>query len=159
MLFRRGGPGHARASKLGSRMAGCAPRPRVLIEDTDRLAAFSYRCLLDGSGYEVTWCRGPGSFGTHRCALLETGHCQQVSDADVVVNALASDRPSARQILDALEAVYPEKPTIVKVETHTSDQPSSSVEGWCRASQVSATAMTLLDSIREAVTKPGPEND
>ncbi len=153
------GQDQARRWKHRHRNAIGEPRPRVLLEAPDRLVAFSYWCLLDGSGYEVSWCPGPGGFPRHRCSLVESQYCQLVSDADVVVSSLVLNRPSCREVLDALGHVNPEKPTIVPSATPRSGQSPALVEGWCRASPTPSTAMSLLDSIGEALAKARVEND
>jgi hypothetical protein len=119
----------------------------VLIEEPDRVAAFSYWCLLDDSGYEVSWCPGPSGFPKHTCALVESGQCQLVSDADVVVSSLDTRRPSSAEVLHALKHVCPDKPTVVQA----SERSTSPAEGWRDISEGPESAESLGDSIRNAL--------
>jgi hypothetical protein len=67
-------------------------RPRVLVENPDRGELWAYADILEEAGYEVAMCTGEHPDGGARCPLLETGRCDLVEGADVVVSTCALER-------------------------------------------------------------------
>jgi len=73
---------------------------------------------------------------------VESGHCELVEDADLVMSWLGLHRQSRQEVLEAIERVYPEKPVIVQGRRPAFDK-------W----PMPVPAMSLLDSIEEALAK------
>lgn len=97
---RRLGRDHARTWR---RHDDPSPRPRVLFEGPDGAEAHSVWRLLDRHGYDTMWCPGPSARPIHECALLRTGHCSLVDDAELVVSALDQSDPICREVVRTLD--------------------------------------------------------
>ena len=68
---------------LGRRAEGEHPRPRVLVEEPDVARAYACWRLLDNSGYEASWCRGPRGLSPCPCPLVACGRYELVERADL----------------------------------------------------------------------------
>lgn len=61
---------------------------RILVEHADGAARWALTGALERAGFEVAVCSGPDELPDHRCPLVETGRCDLVEGADVVVTGL-----------------------------------------------------------------------
>jgi hypothetical protein len=121
-------------------------RPRVLLECPSAASPSIIADLVARSGYEVRTCIGPE--GRHRCDLVDSGSCELVSGADVVVNMLDVRREGGRSVAEAVLAERRPPQLIVEVA-----QPDLPLDGLnLTGAEVIATpvhAGRLLGSIRK----------
>jgi hypothetical protein len=128
-----------------------APREtRVLIEEADGAEAFAYWHLLTDEGYSVQWCPGPDGPTGGRCALVSTGHCPLVEEADVVVSALGIDRESSRNVLGAIRRQHPETPVVIQASRREFSRWENLFDGES-VLRIPVTGRALLDSVEGAV--------
>jgi hypothetical protein len=67
-------------------------RDRVLVENPDAAELWAYAETLRDAGYDVATCSGEHPEGEDRCPLIETGRCELVAGADVVVSTCSMQR-------------------------------------------------------------------
>lgn len=123
-------------------------RPRVLLECPSSASPSIIADLVARSGYEVRTCVGPE--GRHRCDLVDSGACELVAGADVVVNMLDVRKDSGRAVAEAVLSERRPPKMIVEVT-----QPELPLDGLdLSGAEVIATpvhAGRLLGSIRTAL--------
>jgi DNA-binding NtrC family response regulator len=122
----------------------------VLIEEPDGAEAFAYWHLLTDKGYSVQWCPGPGGPTRGRCALVSTGQCQLVEEADVVVSALGIDHKSSRDVLGAIRRLHPETPVVIQASRREFSRWADLFDGESDL-RIPVTGRALLDSVEGAV--------
>jgi hypothetical protein len=67
-------------------------RERVLVEHPDHAELWAYAEVLHEAGYDVATCAGEHPDGHDRCPLLESGRCELVAGADIVVSTCSMQR-------------------------------------------------------------------
>lgn len=105
--------------------------PRVVVEHEDAAWRWAATEVLEDAGYEVAGCAGPHGLADHTCALVETGHCELVDEAHVVVNGLGIRDVANREVLTALRTQRDQIPVIVEVPTPRREELNAAVPG-CR---------------------------
>lgn len=90
-----------------------SPQPRVLIECPASASPSIVAQVVERHGFAVRTCVGPQDRG--RCDLIDHGVCPLVSGADVVVNMLHSEDPSAAAVLGAVMAQRRPPATVVEL--------------------------------------------
>ena len=103
--FARGWPDEAAGNADGG--------PMVLFESPDGAEAHAAWKLLRRNGYRMTWCPGPQGGFSPQCALLASGRCPLVDEADAVVSALDLRDPRCGDVVRALGAQAPDTPVVV----------------------------------------------
>ena len=124
-------------------------RPQVLFETPDPGEAFACWRLLGRSGYEMSWCPGPGGSPSGTCALVASGDCALAERAGVIVSSLGLHHESSRQVLGAIRRRFPETPVIVTTTAAGSRQWASLLTG-IRTLFLPVTRRTLLASVEAA---------
>ncbi len=123
---------------------------KVLVEEPDGAEAFAYWHLLTDNGYSVAWCPGPDGPTGGRCALVATGHCKLVEEADVVVSSLGIDHESSRDILQEIRRLHPETPVVIQASRREFTRWADLFDGESDL-RVPVTGRALLDSVEQAV--------
>jgi hypothetical protein len=70
----------------------------VLVESGDAFEQWALETALEGAGYEVAVCDGPGSHCAP-CPLIRTGECPLAAGADVIVNRFRLSEPASQDVL------------------------------------------------------------
>lgn len=86
-------------------------RPRVLVEHSDGMMAWALQHFLEGEGYDVATCRGPGGHGA--CPLVVSGHCAAAEDADVILHDVRPADGVGGDVLSALRRNLPDTPVVI----------------------------------------------
>jgi hypothetical protein len=89
------------------RLAG--RRPRLLVEDSRPALAISDFSLFQDAGFDVAFCRGPGS-DPDACPLLRGQQCTLVAGADVVLHGL----DPGLGVAPAIRRHRPELPMVIE---------------------------------------------
>lgn len=85
---------------------------RVVVEDADGAAPWAWRRVLERAGYMVATCGGPDANGG-MCRLVDTGRCELVEGADVILYNLNASHAANASVLDVLRERAAHVPTIV----------------------------------------------
>jgi DNA-binding NtrC family response regulator len=123
--------------------------PRVLVEATDFAKQAALANILADRGYSVRTCGGPEATDD-RCPLVESGQCDGVALADVVVHSMRRHDPRNREVLEKILERYPDTPVVVEaprplVERHPDDYAE------CTVIFQPLTRTTLLDAVEAAL--------
>ena len=105
---------------------------------------------LHEAGYEVVGCEGPEGSNA-RCALVATGECETVRQADVVVQSFQQADPRNAEVLAHLREHYPDTPIVVEVPTPRVDQQPELYTG-CETVPYPATLAQLAAAVKRATT-------
>lgn len=97
---------------------------RVLLECDDLAIQDGLERVLHESGYDVSVCAGPASRRAG-CALVETGRCGLVDDAEIVVHALAAGEYANREVLTSLVHDHPETPIVLEASLVSGEAPGN----------------------------------
>jgi hypothetical protein len=84
-------------------------RPRLLVEDSRAALAISDYSLFQDAGFDVAFCRGPGS-DPGACPLLRGQQCMLVAGADVVLHGL----DPGLGVAAAIRRHRPELPVVIE---------------------------------------------
>jgi ribosome-associated translation inhibitor RaiA len=126
--------------------------PRVLIENSDLGVGYSLERLLIEQGYAAAVCEGPDCRQGRRCALVETGECDLVSNADVIVHSLDLDRRDNAEVLQALRSCYPAARTVVEISEPSVARHRELLEG-CSLLPFPATRTSLTSAVEASLAR------
>lgn len=82
-------------------------RKRALVENPDRAELWAYAQVLRDAGYDVATCTGEHPGGGDRCPLIETGRCELVEGADVIVSTCSMQRSGELLAILSLQDATP----------------------------------------------------
>lgn len=109
--------------------ADASDAPKVLLESGDGAEAHALWRLLRRNGYDVSWCPGPRAHDARGCPLVESGHCDLVDEADVVLCSLNLADPSTRQVLEAHHRHEPARTVLVAAPRPLADRYADVIDG------------------------------
>jgi ribosome-associated translation inhibitor RaiA len=124
--------------------------PRVLFENADLGVGYALERLLIERGYATAVCEGPDCRHSRRCALVETGRCDLVSNADVIVHSLDLDRWDQGEVLQALRGCYPAARTVVEISEPSVARHRELLEG-CTLLPFPATRSSLTSAVEASL--------
>ncbi len=101
-------------------------RPRLLVEDDRPALAISDFSLFQDAGFDVAFCRGPGS-DPQGCPLLRGQRCTLVDRADVVLHGL----DPRLSVAAAIRRQRPELPVVVQQRRPHDDGTADPVPAGC----------------------------
>ncbi len=119
--------------------------PRVLFESPDGAEAHAVWRLLERHGCRTMWCTGPEDGSP--CALVATGKCGLVEEADAVVSSLDLRDQRCQEVARALDRRAVERPVVVVAR-------KGSVEEWraelpsCEVISDPLSSKTLVGALR-----------
>ena len=132
--------------------AGKGEGPRVHIEDDDPERYRNVAQALGDAGFQIgPFCGGPHfnatGPGTFRCPFVDTGECNAVEDADLILFRYGLESPESVALLDSL--LHGGRPRHVVVETSARSAASHTLllEG-CRVLEAPATVSDIVDAVR-----------
>ncbi|MGB2756863.1 MAG: hypothetical protein WBD02_04290 [Acidimicrobiia bacterium] len=121
-------------------------RPRVLLECPSDLSPSIIATVIERHGMDVHICEGPADGG--KCSLLDSGTCDAVNEADVVVNMLGQRRAHGRQIAEAVRTMPDGPALVIEASDNELARPDVSTEG-ATVLKPSFSARSLLIAIRD----------
>lgn len=132
----------ARAERLGSQLWPWPDRPRVVIEDADKVRGLETATAFRRAGYAVAVCPGPA--GQASCPLEQLEECLLVDGADVVVWRLGA--PAGRGVLEGLLRRRGGRGVVVELEPEEAERRRGELEG-CELVAAPASPERLVEAV------------
>lgn len=141
------------AETLGQQRWPWPERPRVVVEDADRVRGLETATALRRAGYAVAVCRGPfeSPEGRALCPLERLEECLLVDDADVVVWRLAT-RTKGQGVLEGLLRRRGGRGLVVELESEEADRRRGDLQD-CDVIPAAASPETIVDAVGKVLER------